>query len=97
MEKEINKHLVLAKDAIKKGDLITATVELTETIKEDERCAEAYVLRAQLSMAFGDRDGAAKDFEKAVSVDPSLLESVSGEFKNREENPVFKVKGLKRK
>jgi hypothetical protein len=46
---------------------------------------------------FGDRDGAAKDFQKAAELNPSLLDSINGEYKNREETPTFKVPGLKKK
>ena len=93
----MNNHLELAKEAIKNKDLITATVEVTAAINEDERCAEAYIIRAQLSIMFGDREGAAKDFEKAVEIDPLLLEGINGEYKNKEENPTFKVPGLRKK
>ena len=90
-------HLESAKEAIKNKDLITATVEATAAINEDGQCAEAYIIRAQLSLMFGDRDGAAKDFEKAAELNPSLLDSINGEYKNREETPTFKVPGLKKK
>ena len=90
-------HLESAKEAIKNKDLITATVETTAAINEDGQCAEAYIIRAQLSLMFGDRDGAAKDFEKAAELNPSLLDSINGEYKNREETPTFKVPGLKKK
>ncbi|MCR5313260.1 MAG: hypothetical protein K6E54_06425 [Bacteroidaceae bacterium] len=97
MERNENSHLDLAKEAVKRGDLITATVEATAAINEDEKCEEAYIIRAQLSMSFGDREGAAKDFQKAAELNPSLLEHLSGEFKNKEENHVFKIPGLKKK
>ena len=90
-------HLESAKEAIKTKDLITATVEATAAINEDGQCAEAYIIRAQLSLMFGDRDGAAKDFQKAAELNPSLLDSINGEYKNREETPTFKVPGLKKK
>ena len=90
-------HFESAKEAIKTKDLITATVEATAAINEDGQCAEAYIIRAQLSLMFGDRDGAAKDFQKAAELNPSLLDSINGEYKNREETPTFKVPGLKKK
>ena len=96
MGRKRNEHLIAAKEAIKKGDLITATVEATAAINEDDTCVEAYVIRAQLSMAFGDREGASKDFQCAVELNPALLDSINGEFKNKEESPVFKIKGVKK-
>ena len=90
-------HLESAKEAIKNKDLITATVEATAAINEDGQCAEAYIIRAQLSLMFGDRDGAAKDFQRAAELNPSLLDSINGEYKNREETPTYKVPGLKKK
>lgn len=96
MKTKENTHLSVAKESIRKGDLITATVELTAAINEDAKCSEAYFLRGQLSMAFGDRDGALNDFKTASELDPTLLEQLNGEFKNKEEKPVFKVPGLKK-
>lgn len=92
-----NIHLDLAKEAIKKQDLITATVEATAAINEDAQCAEAYIIRAQLSIMFGDREGAANDFAKAAELNPNLLDGLSGEYRNLEETPTFKVPGLKKK
>lgn len=92
-----NIHLENAKEAIKSKDLITATIEATAAINEDENCAEAYIIRAQLSIMFGDREGAAKDFQKAAEINPDILSGLSGEYKNKEEKPTFKVPGLKKK
>lgn len=89
-------HLNSAKEAIRNGDMITATIELTAAINEDSKCSEAYFLRGQLSMAFGDREGALNDFKTASELDPTILEQLNGEFKNKEEKPVFKVPGLKK-
>lgn len=97
IKQSMNSHLESAKEAIKNKDLITATVEATAAINEDERCAEAYIIRAQLSIMFGDREGAANDFKKAAELNPSLLDSINGEYKNKEENPTFKVPGLRKK
>lgn len=74
-------HLESAKQAIKERDLITATIETTRAIEEDPQCCEAYVLRSQISMMFGDKDGAASDMQRAIEINPELLNQVSGEYK----------------
>lgn len=80
-----NKHLELAKQAIKSGDILTATVEATKAIEAEPENYEAYVLRGQISMAFGDKAGAAEDMKKAVELNPELLTQMNGEFKNKED------------
>jgi len=97
METKTNSHLEAAKDAVKTKDLITATVEATAAINEDETCVEAYLIRAQLSMMFGDREGAAKDFQKAAELNPEILNSLSGEYKNKEENPTYVIPAVQKR
>lgn len=75
-------HLESAKEALKNGDPITASVEATRAIEENDRCYEAYLLRSQISMNFGDKNGAAEDLKKAISIHPELLNSLNGEYKS---------------
>lgn len=72
-----------AKQALKSKDLITATVLLTKAIEQDPDCCEAYILRSQLSMAFGDKAGAAEDMKRAIALRPELLQTLNGEFQNK--------------
>lgn len=78
------RHLELAKEAIKAGDVLTASVEATKAIEAEPDNYEAYVLRGQISMAFGDKTGAAEDLKRAVELNPELLNQMSGEFKSKE-------------
>lgn len=78
-------HLELAKEAVKTGDMLTASVEATKAIAETPENYEAYVIRAQISMAFGDKKGATEDLKKAVELNPDLLRGMNGEFKNKED------------
>lgn len=75
-------HLEKAKQAIKEGDILTASVEATRAIEEEPTNYEAYVIRGQISMAFGDKKGAAEDLQRAVGLNPNLLQQMNGEFKN---------------
>lgn len=77
-------HLELAKQAIAAKDIITASVEATKAIANAPNNYEAYVIRSQISMAFGDKAGAAEDLKKAVELNPELLQMFNGEFKNNE-------------
>lgn len=77
-------HLELAKEAIKKNDILTASVEATKAIEAEPQNYEAYILRGQISMAFGDKKGATEDLKKAVELNPELLNQMNGEFKSKE-------------
>lgn len=75
-------HLELAKQAIKAGDALTASIEATKAIETEPDNYEAYVIRGQISMFFGDKAGAADDLKRAVELNPDLLQQMSGEFRN---------------
>lgn len=79
MEKD---HLELAKEAVKNNDVLTASVEATKAIEENPDNYEAYVLRGQICMAFGDKKGAAEDLQRAIEINPDLLSLINGEYKN---------------
>lgn len=77
-------HIELAKEALKAGDILTASVEATKAIESCPDDYEAYVIRGQISMAFGDKKGAAEDLKRAVELNPDLLNQMNGEFKSKE-------------
>jgi Tfp pilus assembly protein PilF len=76
----MNPHLQSAIDALQRKDLIKATVEVNQAIAEAPDCAEAYILRGQLSHAIGDKKGAAQDMARALELRPDLLEGLNGQF-----------------
>lgn len=75
-------HLQAAIAAMQRNDMITATVEATKAIQSDPQCYEAYIIRGQISMAYGDKRGAAEDMKRALELRPDLQEQLSGQFKN---------------
>ncbi|MBR2153100.1 MAG: hypothetical protein IJ901_00565 [Bacteroidaceae bacterium] len=77
----MNSHLQSAIAALKQKDLITATVEVNRAVSEEPENAEAYILRGQLSLAVGDKRGAAEDMARALELRPDLLSRINGEFK----------------
>lgn len=77
-----NSHLQAAIEAVQRKDMITATVEATKAIQEDPDCYEAYIIRGQISMAFGDKRGAAEDMKRALEIRPDLQEQLNGQFQN---------------
>ena len=77
----MNSHLQSAIAALKQKDLITATVEANRAVSEEPENAEAYILRGQLSLAVGDKRGAAEDMARALELRPDLLSRINGEFK----------------
>ena len=77
-----NSHLQAAIEAVQRKDMITATVEATKAIQEDPDCYEAYIIRGQISMVFGDKRGAAEDMKRALEIRPDLQEQLNGQFRN---------------
>ena len=77
----MNSHLQSAIAALEQKDLITATVEVNRAVSEEPENAEAYILRGQLSLAVGDKRGAAEDMARALELRPDLLSRINGEFK----------------
>lgn len=76
-------HLEAAKEALKKGEVLKASVEATEAIKENPSDYEAYLIRGQISMAFGDKKGATEDMKKVMSLAPAdVLQQITGNFHN---------------
>ena len=79
----MNTHLQSAINALQQSDLITATVEVNRAIGEVPDCAEAYILRGQLSHAVGDKKGAAQDMARALELRPDLMNQLNGQFSNQ--------------
>ena len=79
----MNEYFEKAIEAFKEKDLITATVQATKAIEQDNTCYEAYLLRGQISMAFGDKKGATEDMKRALELKPELLEKLNGTFNNK--------------
>ncbi len=77
-----NTHLQAAIEALQHKDMITATVEATKAIQDDPQCYEAFIIRGQISMAYGDKRGAAEDMRRALELKPDLQEQLNGQFKN---------------
>ncbi len=77
-----NPHLQAAIQAVQNKDMLTAAVEATKAIETNPDCYEAYIIRGQISMAFGDKRGAADDMRRALEIKPDLQEQLNGQFKN---------------
>lgn len=75
-------HLQSAIEAIKNKNLITAVVEANRAVEENPEDPEAYILRGQISMAVGDKKGAAADMARALELRPELLQQLNGDFKS---------------
>ncbi|MBQ8937713.1 MAG: hypothetical protein IJV06_06620 [Bacteroidaceae bacterium] len=70
-------------DALQQKDLIRATIEVNRAIQAQPDCAEAYALRGQISLAIGDKRGAAEDMKRAIELKPELLAQYTGEFQSK--------------
>lgn len=75
-------HLQSAIEALKNKNLITAVVEVNRAVEENPEDPEAYILRGQISMAVGDKKGAAVDMARALELRPELLQRLNGDFKS---------------
>jgi len=75
-------HLQSAIEALKNKNLITAVVEVNRAVEENPEDPEAYILRGQISMAVGDKKGAAADMARALELRPELLQRLNGDFKS---------------
>ena len=75
-------HLQSVIEALKNKNLITAVVEVNRAVEENPEDPEAYILRGQISMAVGDKKGAAADMARALELRPELLQRLNGDFKS---------------
>lgn len=77
-----------AKEDMREGTLVAASVKLTQAIAKYENYAEAYELRAMSFQGMGSLEQAIKDYEKAVELDPGRIISnvrLLGLFKEAKE------------
>ena len=54
---------------------------MTEELEKDGPNANILKERGRLKMLIGDKKGAMEDRSQAVSIDPSIVENINGEFK----------------
>lgn len=63
-------------------NMIKAMIEaMTEELKKDGPNANILKERGRMKMLIGDKKGAMDDLREAVNLDPSIVESISGEYK----------------
>ena len=56
---------------------------LTDELEKNGDNANVLKERGRLRMLSGDHDGAIADLKRAVALDPTLLNDISGEFNNK--------------
>ena len=54
---------------------------MTEELEKDGLNANILKERGRLKMLIGDKKGAMEDLRQAVSIDPSIVENINGEFR----------------
>ncbi len=71
------------------NNMLIQLAELTKSLAENENDAETLLQRGRLLMTMGDERRALDDFKRALEIDPSLAESLSGSFcaEGKEERP----------
>ena len=63
-------------------NFISAMIKaMTEELEKDGPNANLLKERGRLRMLIGDKKGAMEDLRQAVSLDPSIVENINGEFK----------------
>ena len=63
-------------------NLISAMIDaMTEELEKEGPNANLLKERGRLRMLIGDKKGAMEDLRQAVSLDPSIVENINGEFK----------------
>lgn len=63
-------------------NFISAMIDaMTEELEKDGPNANLLKERGRLKMLIGDKKGAMEDLRQAVSIDPSIVENINGEFK----------------
>lgn len=63
-------------------NMIKAMIDaMTEELKKDGPNANILKERGRMKMLIGDKKGAMDDLREAVNLDPSIVESISGEYK----------------
>ena len=63
-------------------NFISAMIDaMTEELEKDGPNANLLKERGRLKMLIGDKKGAMEDLRQAVSLDPSIVENIHGEFR----------------
>lgn len=63
-------------------NMIQAMIQaMTEELEKDGPNANLLKERGRLKMLTGDKKGAMEDLRQAVSLDPSIVENITGEYK----------------
>lgn len=63
------------------NSMIKAMIEaMTQELEQDGPNANILKERGRLRMVLGDKKGAMDDLRKAVALDPSIVDGISGEF-----------------
>lgn len=63
-------------------NFISAMIKaMTEELEKDGPNANILKERGRLKMLIGDKKGAMEDLRQAVSLDPSIVENINGEFR----------------
>lgn len=63
-------------------NMIQAMIQaMTEELEKDGPNANLLKERGRLKMLTGDKKGAIEDLRQAVSLDPSIVENITGEYK----------------
>ena len=63
-------------------NLISAMIDaMTEELEKEGSNANLLKERGRLRILIGDKKGAMEDLRQAVSLDPSIVENINGEFK----------------
>ena len=63
-------------------NFISAMIKaMTEELEKDGPNANILKERGRLKMLIGDKKGAMEDLRQAVSLDPSIVKNINGEFK----------------
>lgn len=62
--------------------MIQAMIQaMTEELEKDGPNANLLKERGRLKMLIGDKKGAMEDLRQAVSLDPSIVENITGEYR----------------
>ena len=70
-------HCEIAKAAIAQGETTEAEAELNDAMAADVCCVRAWIMRAEMARERGDYRRAVRDYEKAISLDESIVPEVA--------------------
>lgn len=70
-------HCEIATIAVNQGELAESESELSAALEADACCVRAWVMRAEMARARGDHRSAVCDYEKAITLDESIVPEVA--------------------